>query len=444
MPATVRSLLPRALLPFLFLASAAAMADSVPELHSLVDAGDASAWEMAQRMEPDNAGDPEFDFWYGLAAKAAGKKQQAVFAFERVVLSQPNNARAKLELADAQAAFGNTREAKRLFNEVLATTPPDPVQQRIRTYLGALDAADKNRGTRIDYYFTLSGGYDSNVSSATDDGAQIVPLLPQSLERDAGFVDAIAGVDVVKPVNQRDSHFFSASIQRRDNADIFSGGNYDYSQISLTGGWLNKRGSVSWRIPVTLQALWAESDSAPGTVANDDRFVVLGGLERTRLLSSRTAFTTFGQLGNMHYPSEESRNAWIAFIGGAYIWQSANSPLRLTSVARLGTEPAEDSDFSFNGRDYLSLRLNARWVLSPTTSLYGALGVQQSVYKDEHPVLLIEREDTLADAAIGWQWQIDPGWGVNVDLSFADNNSADNTLYDFNRTQIKLGSTWRF
>lgn len=445
MPLKVRVPFARALLPLLLLVSASAMADSVPELRALVDANDASAWEMAQRMEPDNAGDAEFDFWYGLAAKAAGNKQQAVFAFERVVLSQPANARAKLELADAYAAYGNTREAKRLFNEVLATTPPEPVQQRIRTYLGALDTADKSRSTRIAPYFTLSGGYDSNISSATDDGNQFVPLSPQSLERDTGFVDAILGVDVVNPVNQRDSRFLSASIQRHDNADIFSGGNFDYSQATVTAGWLAKRGSVSWRVPVTLQALWVESDTGPAVPdANDDRYVMLAGLERNRMLSSRTAVTMFGQLGNMHYPSEETRNAWVAFVGGAYVWQSATSPLRLTSIVRLGTEPTEESVAEFNGRDYLALRLNARWTLSATQALYGAIGLQQSNYQAEHPFLLLEREDTLADVTMGWQWQLDPAWTVNVDLSHADNNSADNTLYDFNRTQFKLGSTWRF
>lgn len=446
MPLKVRVPFARALLPLLLLVSASAMADSVPELRALVDANDAVAWEMAQRMEPEHAGDAEFDFWYGLAAKAAGNKQQAVFAFERVVLSQPNNARAKLELADAYAAYGNTREAKRLFNEVLATTPPEPVQQRIRTYLGALESAGRSNQTRVSSYLTLSGGYDSNVNSSPslsdhDIGPLTFTLGSSSLETDTGFVDALAGVDVVNPVNQRTLRFLSASVQRRDNNEIFSGGNFDYSQATLTGGWMLKRGTANWRLPVTVQGLWAESASGPATVINDDRYLFTAGAEYSKPLSSRTALTWFGQAGAMHYPSEEPRNAKIIFVGGAYIWQAASAPLRLTTIARIGTEPAEQE---FNGRDYVALRLNARWILSPTKSVYGALGVQQSVYQEDHPVLLFAREETLADASLGWQWQVDTAWNLNLDLSFADNNSTDNTLYDFNRSQVKLGSTWRF
>lgn len=423
-----------------------AHADSVDELHALVDANDTAAWDMAQRMEPDHAGDPEFDFWYGLAAKAAGNKQKAIFAFERVVISQPQNGRAKLELADAHAAYGNTREAKRLFREVLATTPPEPVQQRIRTYLGAIDAADSKQKTRVSSFITLGGGYDSNVNSAPaladhEVGPLTFTLTSASLETDAGFVDVLAGVDVVNPVNQRTLRFLNASVQRRDNNEIFSGGNFDYSQATLSGGWMLRRGAATWRLPLTVQGLWVESASGPGAVINDDRFVFSAGAEYNKPLSARTAVTWFGQAGTMHYPSEEDRDADILYVGGAWIWQSASSPLRLTTTGRLGTEPADED---FNSRDYLALRLNARWALSATRSVYGALGVQQSMYQGDHPVLTYEREDTLVDASLGWQWQVDSDWNLNVDLSFADNNSTDNTLYDFNRAQFKLGSTWRF
>lgn len=115
---------PLALAISLVLAAPCAFADSIPELHSLVDANDSvAAWGMAARMEPEHAGDPEFDFWYGLAAKAAGKHQQAVFAFERVVLVQPGNARAKLELADAYYRMGNHGEARRLIRSSSGSAP---------------------------------------------------------------------------------------------------------------------------------------------------------------------------------------------------------------------------------------------------------------------------------------------------------------------------------
>ncbi len=110
----------------------------------------------------------------------------------------------------------------------------------------------------------------------------------------------------------------------------------------------------------------------------------------------------------------------------------------------MGTEPAEDDDFDYNGRDYVAARVNLRYALGGTQSLYGGLGVQQSMYQGIQPVLGYERDEMLVDLSAGWQWQLDTRWSVNADLSAADNASAGNDLFDFRRTQVMLGSTWRF
>lgn len=327
-----------------------ALADSVGELRALVDANDAAAWDMAARMEPENAGDPEFDFWYGLAAKAAGEFNQALFAFERVVLAQPGNARAKIELADSHFRVGNEAESRRLFEEVLATTPPDPVQQRIRTYLSAMEAVRESRGTRVTGQLSIAAGHDSNVSSATDvvdhdiniaGGVRTIALMPLSLETDAAFAEFRAALDVVTPVNQRVLRFLNVSAQRRDNEDLLSGGNFDYSALGLTGGWMVRRGPAAWRIPFSVQGLWAESESIG--IANDDRYTFSAGLEYSHPLSARTAMTWFGQLGNSHFPSEENRNIWQARLGAAHAWSATDVPLRLSTMLVFGTEPTEES-----------------------------------------------------------------------------------------------------
>lgn len=453
---TLHPVRPLALAISLVLAAPSAFADGIPELHSLVDANDSvAAWEMAVRMEPEHAGDPEFDFWYGLAARAAGKHQQAVFAFERVLLEQPGNARAKLELADAYYRMGNHGEARRLFEDVLATTPPDPVQQRIRTYLNAMGAADESRKTRVTGHVTVAAGYDSNISSATDVvdhdvyipsfGMTTILLSPMSLEEEAGFAEFRGGVDIVQPVNQRDVRFLGISAQRRDNDDVFSGGNFDYAALGITGGWMLRRGTATWRIPLSVQGLWAESESTG--IANDDRFSFSAGLEYSRPLSAKSSMVWFGQAGNAHVPSDETRNLWQVRLGGGYNWIVDWLPLRMSTVAMVGTEPAEESGVlaEVNGRDHAALRFTASWRLTPVQSLTAALGVQASKYHE--PTFFStwgEREEVLADASLGWQWQMQRNWTLNADLSHADNASRGTALYDYSRTQFKLGSTWRF
>lgn len=420
-----------------------AHADSVDELRALVDAGDATGWDMAQRMEDDNAGDADFDFWYGLAAKAAGQKHQAVFAFERVLGNQPGNARAKLELGDIYYQFGNTREARILFEEVLATTPPGPVEQRIRTYLGAIEAVDKKKKTNLNGYVTFAGGHDSNVNSATStathailDNLLVVSLPASALETDAGFGELRAGLDLIHPVNQRDSRFLSASIKARDNEDLFSGGNSDYTQAALTGGWSLQRGTAHWRIPVGVQSVRVEDD--------ESSYLASVGTEYNRPLSVNTAVAWFGQLAVLHYPSQEERNTRQLVLGGAWHWNSISMPLRLTVSGHAGHEPTEESSADYNGRDFVATRLSLRYPLSSRQTLYGALGLQQSNYLGEQPLLGFKREELLADASFGWQMRLSPDWTLNADLSYQDNMSVDNELFDYQRSVAMLGATWRF
>lgn len=426
----------------LALAPILAFADSVPELRALVDANDANAWPMAERMATDNAGDPEFDFWYGLAAKSAGQRNEAVFAFERVVQAQPANARAKLELGDSYFQLGNTGEARRLFDEVLATTPPDAVQQRIRTYLGAIEAKEASRSTQVSSYVTVAGGYDSNVNSATSVVSHEIldlgylPLPASALETDAGFLEVRTGASVVQPVNQRDLRFLDVSLQARDNDELFSGGNHDFMTLAVNGGWMLQRGTNRWRVPVGLQALGVESD--------ETRYLATVGLELNRPLSANRSVTWFGQAGAANYPSQEARDTWLALAGASLSWSGATLPVRMALTGHVGTEPAQDSDFEFNGRDYVAARATVRYALGATQTLYGGVGVQHSQYQAVLPLLGQEREEMLADIAIGMQWQPERDWSLNADVSYANNASSGNDLYDFERTVVKLGSTWRF
>lgn len=432
---------------FLVVATPFALADSIDELRVLVDGSDAAAWDMAQRLEPDNAGDPEFDFWFGLAAKAAGMQSQSVFAFERVVQNQPANARAKLELADVYYQHGNTREARLLFEEVLATTPPEPVQQRIRTYLGAIGATEKRRSTQTSGFLSLAGGHDSNINGSTgitehNIGVFTVTLDPISVETAASFMDVRAGIDIVKPVNQRELHFLSMVAQRRDNEQVLQGGNFDNSQLSITGGKILRRGTATWRLPISVQGLWAESESTGP--ADDDRFVATLGAEYNRSLAANTGITWFGQVGTIQYPSSDDRDASMFLVGAGYNWNAAMRPLRLAGTLHVGTEPSDNDTFDYNGRSYVAARFSVRYALSASGSLYGSVGAQQSMYQGTHPLLLEERKDMLLDASLGWQWQVDKEWNVNADVSWADNTSKNNDLYDYDRTQVKLGATWRF
>ena len=65
------------------------------EIRQRLNAGDAAAaYQIGLDNSADQAGEPSFDFYFGLAALEAGHAERAVFAFERVLMQQPDNLRA--------------------------------------------------------------------------------------------------------------------------------------------------------------------------------------------------------------------------------------------------------------------------------------------------------------------------------------------------------------
>ncbi|HEB98506.1 MAG TPA: tetratricopeptide repeat protein, partial [Thiotrichales bacterium] len=95
-----------------------------PPTLSAADSGD---WEQWLDRAAAEAGDPDFDMAFGLAALEFGHPEQAVFAFERVLMIRPWDHRARLELGRAQLANGNFAAARESFQTVLDAQPPETV-----------------------------------------------------------------------------------------------------------------------------------------------------------------------------------------------------------------------------------------------------------------------------------------------------------------------------
>lgn len=86
------------------------------------------AYELLLPLEAQRAGDPEFDYLLGIAALDSGHRERAIFALERVLAVQPNNALARAEIARAYLAVGEKDTARREF-EAVKREPIPPRQE---------------------------------------------------------------------------------------------------------------------------------------------------------------------------------------------------------------------------------------------------------------------------------------------------------------------------
>ena len=242
----------------------AATAD-VTEITRLLQDGDAqAAYNMAVAESAQSAGEPAFDFAFGMAALESGHPEAAVFAMERVLIVQPGNHRARLELARAHFLLGEYQTARKNFDAVLAVNPPDNVRQRVQAFIDEIDRRVRSQRQRLTAYVGLIAGTDSNINSATTDSAVNIPALglvalsASSQETDDEFREIRGGVDYTFLFSKTKSLFANLSLIDRNN---FSSDTFDTRTVDLIAGPAFLSGRNRFRIPIQAQVLYVNNDS---------------------------------------------------------------------------------------------------------------------------------------------------------------------------------------
>ncbi|MCP4117148.1 MAG: DUF560 domain-containing protein [Desulfobacteraceae bacterium] len=112
----------------------------------------------------ENPGDSDINFHLGRAAFETGNHEMALMAFERVLMADPEAIRVKLEMGRTFAMLGSRNHAKRYFNEVLATNPPEMVRQNINAFLRTIAAREKKHF--FNGFLAIGCDWDDNVRVA--------------------------------------------------------------------------------------------------------------------------------------------------------------------------------------------------------------------------------------------------------------------------------------
>ncbi len=147
------------------------------EVKALLDKGNAAAAYALGKNHPDQLGNPQFDFYFGVAAIDSGHAGEGVLALERYVINFPNNVNARLELARGYFVMGDDLRAREEFNAVLTAKPPAPVVANIERFLDALRSRESTYRTTTGLFVEAGFGYDSNVNGGVGSANINLPVF---------------------------------------------------------------------------------------------------------------------------------------------------------------------------------------------------------------------------------------------------------------------------
>jgi tetratricopeptide (TPR) repeat protein len=435
-----------ALAALLLAIASSARADAVLEQgKALLEAGRAQqAYDLLAPLQPQRAGEPQYDYLLGLSALELGRNTEAVFALERVLAIQPDNPTARAQIARAYFNLKETQSAKREFETVRAQDMPAEVKESINRYLSAIDQISESERFSARFFLEFSAGYDSNVNGATDTSQFAVPsapgglftLAPSARETDDGFLSAYIGVNVRNPLGPRWALVGGGSAYRRVN---FTESDFGTAYLDGYLGVSTKRGRNTVTLLGQVNLFMVDDPLFRQTYRE-----ALGGMVQwTHDLDVRNQFTAYAQYASLVYPEQSPRDAdrYIVGLGYAHAfrWREASAYAGFYG----GIEKERESEFDYLAHQPMGLRLGGQLALSDRSALFGTASLEWRDYRGEDPFFLKEREDWQYAASVGVHYLLPNRWRVSPQLTWL-NNDSNILINDYDRWQafVSLRRDW--
>lgn len=389
-------------------------------------------------LEPQRAGDPEYDYLLGIAALDAGEPERAIFAFERVLAVQPDNLQARAEIARAYMATGEREAAKREFEAVRARQVPAPVRETIERFLSAIAAAER---TRVDKYLELAFGYDTNVNSATALTTIAIPAVGNlgftldqaATEADDRFLNLAAGMSFTRKLNLNWSVVGGFGGNLRQNLDQ---GRFNTDTFDASLGVRYTRGLEAITLGAQGQYFGVDAEGFRDTAGLVAQW--------QHSFDERTQATIFGQHARLRYDAQSFRDADRSIVGLAYAkaFTGAYSPAIFVSLYG-GEEEVVDDAFSLFGHEPVGFRFGGQLRLGGPWSVFGSLSYERREYGGIDPMFLVAREDKQTDVSVGVSYLWRSGMTLRLEVSHTENTS-NIPLNEFDRTVVATAVRFNF
>lgn len=430
---------------FIGVFSPLAHADVPEDMKSLVEQGRfADAFELGLKNEKFT-GEPIYDYYFGIAAIDSGRASLGVLALERVLLTNPGNDLARLELARGYFVVGDFERAREEFLIMSNKQVPNSVRNSIEKYLASIKAEDPQFRTTWRTYAEFALGNNNNVNSSTNQDV-LFPIFGQNNPailinpgeaKQSSFNQVAVGTAVSGPIVPGIKYIAAVDASYRQHARI---DNYDLGNLSLTGG----TEFILDTSRVRTLGFFSQAN-LDGDKLRDVSGVIV---DWTKPLSN--TLTTRASLGYamLRYgAANQSRDSNMPsisiggnyFLGGA--WKSALD-VDFNYAQEKNQRGFEDLSRSIYG-------VKTMLVLTPIARLQINLGVgySKSNYDSAEPLAPssdVMKTDNLLTTELAAQYQLTKGWSIRTEWLRAKNNS-NVTLYSYKQEQVlmKMRYEWR-
>lgn len=427
-----------------------------------------AAYESMKTAEVEHSGEPEFDYWLGVIALRAEDVSHALIALDRVLMTTPEHAGARMERVAALLQLDQRHAAQQEIERLEALSPPPEAQAAINRFKEVL--AQRHRQATAPHHNVSLGitvGYDSNPQRYRSDIA--LDPLPPSLRN---VVDQLIDSGALEPSDP--SQLEEATFASRSSL-------YHRLQANYQGRFpINTRSR--WLLNATAQTQRYASDSAEEIdltllqlapayqqeLSNGHTWTLQpsvlqgwGGAEQDPLLtrwglSGRYAYTV-GNNSELTWQLNAQRNDFDNALNdydAGHLGVTLSTPLdnvNLRWQAQLGREWASGgSNQQRAGGDlhHWQLGVGIDLPVGGRQLFRGDVGFRQRDYQDDINNITsryepIAREEQIWETRLSWLYQLNRHWLVETSAHYEQRN-ASIEFYDSTRLQTQVGVRYLF
>lgn len=392
-----------------------------------------AAYALLLPLEPQRAGEVEYDYLLGIAALDAGDPQRAVFALERVLAMNPQYLQARAEIARAYFVLGEKQNAQREFRTVREQGDiPASAAAAIDKYLSALEPVR----ARFSGFLEGSYGYDTNVNSATARneigipafGGAIGVLNQSSVSLRDSFLGSGAGIGLAYDLTSE-----LALIANLSHSGKF---NRHWDQFDT----LVNEGNAGVRYTTGRAAISVAGQGQSFRLDNSRFRESLGAIAQWQWnVTDTSQVSVYGQFAKLSYPTQSIRDAdrTIAGVAMAHAFGGTLSPVMYLSA--YGGEEQTRQEYAYLGSFPMGTRIGGQITLAPKVVLFGNAAWERRQYRGDDPIFLTRRLDYQTDYRIGLAYTFHEGWSVIPQVAYTDNRSnIELNAYTRTLTSISL------
>lgn len=408
-------------------------AKTIQEARALVNAGDPLlAYQVLSIIEPEYAGNIDFDYLYGIAAVGSNHHTEGMFALERVLAVKPDHVGARKLAARAHFSLGEVEASKKEYKNLRKLDPSAETEKVVQYYLSAIDKA-LGLGNRFTAYLETGLGWDSNISSATNINAVTVPSLGtfqldrDSREQSTSFLHVGGGAGFKVPAN--DKVAFIGNLKLAKNI-AQKHQEFETSSVDLSAG-------VEFKLDEGLITFSLQNNHF---LIDDKVFRHAYGFttQYTKNWNEQAQSSAYGQYSKLNYKDNSFRNAdrFVLGVNHAHAFQHKYKPV-VFGGAYIAQERTKKSNTKFLDQNIFGVRGGTQLAFTPAWTGYLSTGYEHRQHRDDDIQFLYEREDDQYDLTLGLNYTPARYWTVKPKISYIKSDSNID-LYTFDRTTVSV------